>query len=313
MDKNILYRFFAGEATQKEKHTLKNWLEEDESNKKELMKERDFFNAIILSDNQKGKLQSKKKVFRIPSVIVETLKIAAIIAIVITGSTLFYTQKMNRIQQAINLVNVPSGQRVNVVLPDGTNVWLNAGTRFKYPAYFSGSKREVQLDGEAFFEVKHNKEEPFIVRTNKCNVEVLGTKFNVEAYNNSTSFSTALLEGSVKISNNTNTEDVHILQPNSQAVLHNGLLNVSPIVDYDYYRWQEGLICFKNMEFAELMTRFEKCYDVKIIIENKKISGTVFNGKFRISDGIDNALRILQKDAKYTYEKTDDGTVIYIR
>ena len=88
---------------------------------------------------------------------------------------------------------------------------------------------------------------------------------------------------------------------------------VEPIADFDPFRWKEGLICFKSMHFKELMSRFEKCYGIHIIIENPKLADYICSGKFRISDGIDKALRILQKDAKYTFERNKDESVIYIK
>lgn len=151
------------------------------------------------------------------------------------------------------------------------------------------------------------------MHTQKCDIEVLGTKFNVEAYANSADFSAALLEGSVKLTNTQDASDRLVLTPNHYATFSNGKLRTEPIEDYDYFRWQEGLICFKNMEFEELMTRFEKYFDIKITIENEEIRTKVFSGKFRTSDGIDNALRILQKDAKYRYEKNSEATLIHIK
>ena len=142
---------------------------------------------------------------------------------------------------------------------------------------------------------------------------MLGTKFNVEAYSDSEDFNTALMEGSVKIINNKNPSGTVLLSPNHMATLKNGKLSASPISDFDVYRWKEGLICFRNMNFEQLMLRFEKCYGIRIVIENKTLVNYVCSGKFRISDGIDNALRILQKDAKYSFERNKDESVIYIK
>lgn len=314
MDKKILYKFFEGEANTDEKQSVKEWLEENPENEDILFREREFFNAVILSGDHRNTeyLTYKKPLHRYP-VIKEILKIAAVIAIVAGLGIYFHTTKMNEIQLANNVIKVPPGQRVNITLPDGTNVWLNAGSEIKYPAYFTDTKREVELDGEAYFNVLHDKDKAFIVRTHKCDIEVLGTIFNVECYSGSQEFSAALMEGSVKITNKDNPSNTLVLSLNHEAKLLDGVLKESPITDFEYYRWQEGLICFKDINFSLLMQRFEKCYDVDIIIENKQIAGQVFSGKFRFSDGIDNALRILQKDAGYTYEKNNDGTVIYIR
>ena len=100
---------------------------------------------------------------------------------------------------AMQTITVPAGQRVNLDLPDGSNVWLNAGTTMQYPVSFMTDKREVILDGEAYFEVAHNEKSPFVVHTSTLDVEVLGTKFNVEAYSARKIFETSLMEGRVKV------------------------------------------------------------------------------------------------------------------
>ncbi len=96
-------------------------------------------------------------------------------------------------------IYVPTGQRVNITLSDGTNVWLNARTKIVYPAVFDKSVRQVAVDGEAYFDVAKDKKRPFIVETGKCNMEVLGTKFNVEGYSDKDDFEVTLMEGSVRV------------------------------------------------------------------------------------------------------------------
>jgi len=313
MDKKILYKFFEGKVSAEEKERIREWLS-DPANQQIMIEEREFFNALHLSNTKYERpVKKRNEQPKIRFIIREFLKIAAIIIFTAGIAGLFFISKMNDIKEAMNIVHVPPGQRVNLTLPDGTHVSLNAGSELRYSAYFSGSNREVQLNGEAFFNVKHNEQKPFVVHTRKCDIEVLGTKFNVESYDNSDDFSTSLIEGSVKLTNAVDFSDILILRPDSQATFRNGKLRADLIQDYDYFRWQEGLICFKDMEFGELMTRFEKYYDVKIIVENKDISKKIFSGKFRVSDGIDNALRILQKDTKYIYEKNHDATVLYIK
>ena len=200
-----------------------------------------------------------------------------------------------------------------ICLPDSTFVWLNAGSTLEYFVSRWTKERNVRLDGEAYFEVTHNEDKPFVVQTNKCNVEVLGTKFNVEAYSDSEDFCTSLMEGSVRVSDKGNPSETVLLSPNHMVSLENGQLSTSPILDFDVFRWKEGLICFRNMNFEQLMLRFEKCYGVRIVVENKHLVNYICSGKFRISDGIDNALRILQKDAKYSFERNNDESVIYIK
>lgn len=144
-------------------------------------------------------------------------------------------------------------------------------------------------------------------------MEVLGTKFNVDAYKKENSFSAALMEGKIKVRNNAFPSNVIQLSPNNKVTLSDGKLKVSNISDYEIYRWKEGLICFKNLNFVDLMKRIEKYYGVDLVIENQSLSKYSFSGKFRISDGIENLLRVLQNDVSYKYTRSEDGNVIYIK
>ena len=313
MEKETLYKFFDGKASREEKEAVRIWLESSPENEQELFKEREFFDAMILSGSTKVAGMEKKSRPFYRTVLLEAIKIAAVFVITVACGTYFYKSEIRKIGEAMNTIKVPAGQRANLTLPDGTNVWLNARSEMRYPAVFTGNKREITLDGEAYFEVTHNEDKPFVVQTNKCNVEVLGTKFNVEAYSDSEDFCTSLMEGSVRVSDKGNPSETVLLSPNHMVSLENGQLSTSPILDFDVFRWKEGLICFRNMNFEQLMLRFEKCYGVRIVVENKHLVNYICSGKFRISDGIDNALRILQKDAKYSFERNNDESVIYIK
>lgn len=311
MEKETLYKFFDGKASREEKESVRIWLESSPENEQELFKEREFFDAMIGSTKVAGMEKKSRPFYR--TVLLEAIKIAAVFAITVASGTYFYKSEICKIGEAMNTITVPAGQRANLTLPDGTNVWLNARSEMRYPAVFTGNKREITLDGEAYFEVTHNEDKPFVVQTNKCNVEVLGTKFNVEAYSDSEDFCTSLIEGSVRVSDKGNPSETLVLAPNQQVSLINGHLQSKSIADFDPFRWKEGLICFKDMNFKELMSRFEKCYGIHVIIENPKLTDYICSGKFRISDGIDKALHILQKDAKYTFERNKDESVIYIK
>lgn len=319
MKKEILYKYFEGTASQEEEASIYQWLDASSDNEEEFFREREFFDALILSGRTEsgmviGKGSRKKSGgLSIRPLLREVLKVAAVVAITVACGLYYYVSEKKELLAAMNTITVPMGQRVNLKLPDGTSVWLNACSEIVYPAIFSGEKREIQLKGEAYFEVAHNAESPFVVRTEKCDIEVLGTKFNVEAYPGSDDFSAALLEGSVKVTDNLRLSRPILLKPDQEVRLKNGRLQTSSINDYDHFRWREGLICFKNVAFNELMKRFEKCYGIKIIVENKQLEDYSCTGKFRISDGVDNALRILQRDAKYTFERNEDNSVVYIK
>lgn len=313
MDKDLLYRFFEGYASVEEMKSIKEWAEASEENRKLLRRERKLFNAIILSGRMEGQATPQRKktkyIFR------EFLKIASVVAITIgITAALFSIGKDKDVATvAMQTITVPAGQRVNLDLPDGTNVWLNAGTKMQYPVSFMKEKREVILDGEAYFEVAHNEKCPFIVRTHAMDVEVLGTKFNVEAYSKHNRFETSLMQGKVRVKLPGNDKAVINLQPHCKTTLVDGKMVVSPIDNYNVYRWKEGLYCFKNKPFARIMEDLERYYDLKIQLDKKSIENVILTGKFRISDGLDYALRVLQKDVAFTYRRDKDNDVIYIK
>lgn len=312
MDKETLYSFFEGKATPEEVSEIRYWMEASEENSKEFFRERKAFDAIILLGRQDEEIATVQKTFYERIHVKELIKIAAVIALTLSV-TLFVQYNIGRNDRlAMNTVSVPAGQRVNLVLPDGTNLWLNACSKLRYPAVFANDKREITLDGEAYFEVAHNKKKPFIVHTVNGNVEVLGTKFNVEAYSKNNTFETSLMEGSVKVSLTKNVAHSLILTPNTKAYLKDGELVSANIDDFGAYRWKEGLICFKDLTFTDIILKLEKHFDIKIVIKNKKVLNYVGTGKFRQSDGIDYALKVLQKDVSFKYTRNENNDVIYI-
>ena len=312
MRRDILYKFFEGKASPKEQRLIGQWLDESEKHKEVLVRERMVFDAMIVSGGitDRQSVQSRKKRTRV--VFMELLRVAAVILVMFLVGGYIYVRKMEEIRLANNIVTVPVGQRVNLQLPDSTSVWLNASSEIIYPAYFSGSTREIHLNGEAYFEVEHNASKPFIVHTETFDIKVLGTKFNVEAYKGMEGFTTALMEGSVEVTDRKNKDKSVRLYPAQKVAFRNGELCKSPIDNYDVYRWREGLICFKETRFADLMRQLEKNYGVRILINNEAVKEKVFSGKFRTTDGIDNALRLLQKEGHYTFEWDENKTTVCI-
>lgn len=311
MNKELLYNFFQGKTSIQEEIQIRKWMEASPDNFKLFMEERKLFDAmILLADEDKIRSYQKKKLFLGNYWVKEIMKVAAIIAVTLLGTYIYNEFNPEEELLAMQKITVPAGQRINLELSDGTVVWLNSRSTIQYPASFVGKNRTIHLNGEAYFEVAHNAQKPFIVETNKGNVEVLGTKFNLEAYADNNSFVTSLMEGSVKVTSGNNEL---LIKPDEMAILEHGKLRVSPIEDYNVYRWKEGLICFRDETFVNIMNKFETCYGVTIKIENKKVINSRYTGKFRQSDGISYALRVLQKDVKFTFERNEDNQIIYIK
>lgn len=158
MDKDLLYRFFEGHASLEDMKVVKEWAGASEENAGLLRRERKLFNAMILAGHSRRtdiqRMRNRRNYF-----IREFLKIASVIVITVSvTAVLFSIGKDNGgMYLAMQTITVPAGQRVNLDLPDGSNVWLNAGTTMQYPVSFMTDKREVILDGEAYFEVAHNE------------------------------------------------------------------------------------------------------------------------------------------------------------
>ncbi|MDR1937034.1 MAG: DUF4974 domain-containing protein, partial [Tannerellaceae bacterium] len=135
----------------------------------------------------------------------------------------------------------------------------------------------------------------------------------VEAYSFHPDFVVSLLEGSLNITSPGNSASSLLLEPCSLARLKDGVLVSGPITDYNLYRWREGLICFDNILFPELMSLFEKYYAVKIHIDNASVKSYICTGKFRQSDGIDYALNVLRRDVRFDYKREENTNSIHIK
>ena len=313
MNKDILYKFFEGNASFEEEAAVKQWMEESAENRLAFLKERKLFDAMLLLGNEEIIKNGKKRFsINLSSLRTELIKIAAVVAITLGGSYFYYQSSLEKELMAMQTITVPAGQRINITLVDGTNVWLNARTSLSYPVKFGKNNRQVVLDGEAYFDVTKDKSKPCIVQTDNYNVEVLGTQFDVNAYSETGEFETTLMSGSVKVASASDSTQKITLKPNNKVFLQDGKLHVTAVDDYNPYRWKEGLICFKNETFTSIMKDFEKYYGLTIQVKNKNVFKYVYTGKFRQTDGIDYALRVLQKDIKFTYQRDDENQIIYI-
>lgn len=310
MDILQLYNFFAGRASERQKKAIKQWAESAPENYDTLCREKRMFDAgILLADETIIKNRDKKP--KIVRMVNYAVRIAAIFLLVVTGYTLYKYQHLVRDSYVMQTINVPAGQRINLILADSTSVWLNSNTRFSYPAVFAGNKRKVELDGEAYFEVSPDRKRPFNVHTSKGDVRVLGTHFNLEAYSNSDVLKASLFEGKVQVRLKGNNI---FLKPNQMlSCYENGKIDLKEIDDYDQFRWREGLICIKSAKFNDIMKLFTKYFGDSIIIENKKVQNYRYTGKFRQGRGVINALRLLQKDAPFVIEQDEERQIIYIK
>lgn len=313
MEKETLYRYVACQASPEEETAVLTWLEADPAHESEHAKVQRQHDLVALSAPVINELYAKDRRRRFGSVLRRWSATAAAVVLLAFGGYYFHAARdFSRQGERLLSVSVPYGQRVSLTLQDGTSVWLNAGTTLRYPALFTGRERRVEIEGEARFEVVHDAKHPFIVRTYACDVEVLGTKFNVVAEEENGLFSTALFEGRVAVSSRLVPGERLVLEPDEMVTLEGKHLCLAQIDNDEEYLWTNGIISLTDQSFSELMHRFEKTFGVTIRIEREP-SIRIGQGKIRQSVGIDNALQVLQRFADFEYEKDEQNNTITIR
>lgn len=195
-----------------------------------------------------------------------------------------------------NKIETPKGGQFQLILSDGTKVWLNAASSLRYPSTFGPGERKVELDGEAYFEVAKNVTKPFLVSSSKQVIEVLGTHFNVNAYTNEPVVSTTLLEGSIKVISSTNT--YKIIRPGQQSSIDKDYepeIKVKNIDTDEAVAWKNGYFMFEKEELGSILRKVSRWYDVEI--ENpqgEKFNKLLFSGTLSKYSDVSKVLRKLE-------------------
>lgn len=313
MDKEILQRYVEGNVSQEEIIAVVDWLDADEKNVREFMALHKLNDISLLNqpDNQ-AHIRKKKKTISLRKIGYELAKIAAVLAIFWGGTKLYETISPEEDVIAYQTLYVPAGQRAELILPDSTRVWLNARSKLVYPVSFGKGTRQVELNGEAYFDVIHNDKQPFVVKTSQMDVQVLGTEFNVTAYPGSSDFEVSLLRGCIELSSPHLSSNYRMREKEYLRLHHNKLI-IKDISDYDYFRWKEGLICFNNESVSTIIEKLRLYYDINIDVHNQKVLESRYTGKFRSKDGIEQVLKVLQIEHKFTYTKNNDLNLITIK
>jgi len=199
---------------------------------------------------------------------------------------------------AYNTIEAPAGGKWSLTLPDGTQVWLNSSSSITYPTQFSATERKVKIKGEAFFDVAHNKKAPFIVSSGQQLIRVLGTEFNVEAYEEDAVAKTTLLKGAVAIESGNKTVK---LVPGEQAKW-NGKEIVKEVVDTEAaIAWKEGYFKF-NENIESILTKISRWYNVEIIYLSKPDPTTTFSGKIARDRNLNSVLKMLEYDGNIHFQ-----------
>ena len=225
---------------------------------------------------------------------------AAVILLCLSVGTVYLYMQPTSLQTVSTMAETR-----NVILPDGSSVLLNRHSSLSYPKRFKSDNREVQLTGEAYFEVAKNKDKRFIVCCNDLEIEALGTTFDVKGYGDDLSVTTLLAEGSVRVSNKTNAT---LLKPGEKVEYHKNkqTFTKSPISDMrEIDFWRNNMLIFNSSSLAEIATTLERMYGVKVVFDSEKLKNVPFSGTIRNSS-LHNVFYIISLTYPLTYELEGD-------
>ena len=224
------------------------------------------------------------------------------------GRLSYSSGKETTITEAYNELVVPVGGECHVLLEDGTDVWLNADSKLKYPIVFNGESREVVLSGEAYFEVKKDNR-PFIVNLESGDITVLGTSFGVSAYPGYPNYTT-LVRGSVRFTS-LRREQI-VLTPGEQAVVDIfGSLKKRNVDVEEFVGWKDGVFIFKDKPLAEIMEILERWYGVHVIFQDNSLKESEYTGSLERYDSINTFLQLLEKLEEIQYEIKGNTIVLF--
>jgi ferric-dicitrate binding protein FerR (iron transport regulator) len=206
----------------------------------------------------------------------------------------------------------PPGMLSTVVLPDGSKVILNAGTTISYPNVFTAGNREIEIEGEAFFEVVHDAGRPFTVNAGELDVEVLGTQFNVKAYMDDERIEVSLAQGKVGIRREGVNEQV-VLAPGDQTCYDKSTRSlIKRSVNITHYTsWKNGVYYFRALPLKEIAKQLERIFDVRIHTASPEIGNIIITGDFVRSENLIHILRVITTDKRLKYKIEDDDIYIY--
>lgn len=318
MDKRIL-KYLAGELSKEEKERFVHDVNTNELLRQDVesaMKMEALMKMVPRSSDKNVQYTSfrgasNKEADRYPEI--KQTNWWRYIAAVLVGAVMCYLYldkvSFDKTQVAMQTLTVPVGQRAQLILPDGTEVWANSGSKVTYPSMF-GQERNVKVEGEALFYVAKDPEHPFIVTTKNYCVKALGTTFNVEAYKDKESIVT-LIEGSVKVYEVNKEESGVVLQPNYKLVCNGSLMSVE-VANSDVIEWKDGMIVFTKQSMAEIIQLLQKRFNVSIKVKNNVINSFVYSGKFRQDDGVETILNVISRVHHFKIEHQKAQKIIYL-
>ena len=323
IDEEVLVAFLKGELDAAQAAAVEAWYDRSAANRRMLgqvyyiLYVSDRINDAAGIDVERSLRQFKRRMHagRRISLRRSAVRIAAaaVIAAVLLAGGLTTVLLSKRLAQPVTVVT-QLGERSQVVLPDGTKVWLNSSSSVEYVAPFFSRQRRVNMEGEAYFEVEHDRRAPFVVSTNGLDIEVLGTRFNIRNDDNEHRVTTVLLEGAVKAYASGREQASVRLHPAQQLVFdtrtHAMRLTDCPSAERSI-NWIDGRFCFEHDTFGEIVAELKRYYNVDIRFMDNRLRDMRFSGNFRVEDGIYHIMSVLQLTYKFNYRIAGNDIELY--
>jgi ferric-dicitrate binding protein FerR (iron transport regulator) len=308
----ILPKYFQGKTTEDENQQLHEWMQASPENKKRLIAEKDIWDSYGFHSNLKNyevnsELGLLKKRIAPKQTVVQLKKYVQIAAILLVAFGLGWASRFvsftseQTAKISMQEIFVPKGQVNQVFLADGTRIWINSETKLTAPSVFATNERVVKLSGEAFFEVAKDKERPFRVEVNGQQIEVLGTSFNVRAYENSNEIETTLETGQIQLRIGSQTT---LLKPGEQSLFNKSekQLVISNVNPETFSSWKDGRYEFHNEDLLEVFKVVERWYDVDITADENYFMGMRFSGVIKRNKDANHFLELLNLTVPIRYE-----------
>lgn len=305
-----------------------DWAEKSEENRKEYIRYKNIW-ALLQRGREMDEKQIANDFYRVKSRLNKSgkkislfnfIRYAAIIIVALISGFLLNTLTSDMENEiGMNEISVPLGNRSLIALPDGSKAWLTNGSTLAYPEKWDGKSREVTLDGEAYFTVAHNAQNPFFVNVGKHRVKVLGTEFSVVSYPNDSFIQVDLVSGKVQMdvaeTKGKGNYKSYDLKPLHSLVFDktSGNLAYSKIPDSFFNYWQKGIYEFTDEGFESLAKKIERIYGIEIVFEDSIVQNRTFTGTFSIDDNIYTMMEVFKRASGKPFDYRIENKRIYIK
>lgn len=323
LNEDIIIRYLENRCSEEDFVLINEWMKESDENAGELFRMEEIYqlgkfpfeeeNLVVRAERRLGRRlkrenQKKQEVFKLRSVLRYA---AAIVGVMVLAAGLAYWFR-NKAEELV-VASAAHGQVREMLLPDGTKVWLNQSSVLKYPRAFEGKERHVYLDGEAYFEVARNHEKPFMVKSPAMDVRVLGTSFNIKCRPDNSFAETTLIEGEVEVKDKSDKGRITLL-PGQKAVLNRvtGRMQVKQVDPKMEIVWHNDLIPFEKSSIFQIAAALERFYGVKIILSPDVDSTNTYSGVLKKKDNIESVLNSLRNSIPFNYKKVDDNNIFIL-